>query len=61
MNSFNMEFIWSVDWFITPDLIANIGQKYFVNTVDHPVFETWGVAGANRGRSETQLRLTYQF
>ena len=22
---------------------------------------TWGVAGVNRGRSETQLRLTYQF
>lgn len=61
VNSFNMEVIWSVDWFITPNLIANIGQKYFVNTTDRPVFETWGVAGANRGRSETQLRLTYQF
>lgn len=61
VNSFNMEVIWSVDWFIRPNLIANIGQKYFVNTTDRPVFETWGVAGSNRGRSETQVRLTYQF
>ena len=61
VNSFNMEVIWSLDWFVTPDFIVNVGQKYFINTVDHPVFETWGVAGSNRGRSETQLRLTYQF
>lgn len=61
VNSYNMEVIWSVDYFITNNLIANIGQKYFINTVDHPVFETWGVGGANRGRSETQVRVTYTF
>jgi len=61
VNSYNMEVLWSVDYFVTNDFIVNLGQRYFINTVSHPVFETWGVAGANRGRSETQLRLTYQF
>ncbi len=26
-----------------------------------PIFETWGLAGFNRGRSETILRVTFQF
>ena len=61
VNSFNMEVAWSVDYYVTPDFIANMGQKYFINTTSAPVYETWGVAGVNRGRSETQIRLTYQF
>lgn len=61
VNSFNMEVAWSLDYYVTPDFIANIGQKYFINTTEDPVYETWGVAGVNRGRSETQIRLTYQF
>lgn len=61
VNSFNMEVAWSLDYYVTPDFIANIGQKYFINTTENPVYETWGVAGVNRGRSETQLRFTYQF
>jgi len=61
VNSFNMELIWMCDYFITNNFILNLQQRYFVNTTREPVFETWGVGGTNRGRSETTLRLTYQF
>lgn len=61
VNSFNMEVAWSLDYYVTPDFIVNVAQKYFINTTEDPVYETWGVAGVNRGRSETQLRFTYQF
>ena len=61
VNSYNMELLWSVDYFVTNSIILNLGQRYFINTTSRPVFESWGVAGINRGRSETQVRLTYQF
>lgn len=61
VNSYNMLIAWSVDCFVTNDFIVNLAQRYYVNTTDEPVFETWGLGGVNRGRSETQLRLTYQF
>jgi hypothetical protein len=61
VNSYNMEVIWMFDYFITNNIIVNLSQRYFINTVSHPVYESWGVAGINRGRSETGLRLTYQF
>ena len=61
VNNYNQEVFWSVDYFVTNNFIVNVGQRYFINTTSHPVFETWGVAGANRGRSETQVRFTYQF
>jgi hypothetical protein len=61
MNSFNMEVIWMADYFITNNVILNLSQRYFVNTTSTPVFESWGVGGINRGRSETGIRLTYQF
>jgi len=61
VNSYNMEVIGMVDYFLTNNLILNLSQRYFINTVSHPVFESWGVAGINRGRSETGIRLTYQF
>jgi hypothetical protein len=61
VNSFNMEVAWNVDYYVTPDFIVNVAQKYFINTTEDPVYETWGIAGVNRGRSETQLRFTYQF
>ena len=61
VNSYNMEVQWFVDYYFTPDFIINVGQKLFINTTDKPVYETWGLAGVNRGRSELQLRLTYQF
>jgi hypothetical protein len=61
VNSYNMEVIWMLDYYITNNVIVNLSQRYFINTVSHPVFESWGVAGINRGRSETGIRLTYQF
>ncbi len=61
VNSYNMEVIAMVDYYITNDIIFNLTQRYFINTVSHPVYETWGIAGTNRGRSEWGIRLTYQF
>ncbi len=61
VNSYNMEAIWMFDYYITNNVILNLRQTYFINTVSHPVYESWGVGGVNRGRSETGLRLTYQF
>jgi Protein of unknown function (DUF1302) len=61
VNSFNMLVAWSVDYFLTPDVIVNLAQRYYINTTEAPVMETWGLGGVNRGRSETQLRLTWQF
>ncbi len=61
VNKFNMMLFWTVDWFVTDSFTANIGQRYFINTTSQPVYESWGLAGTNRGRSETQLRLSYRF
>jgi hypothetical protein len=61
VNKFNMEVYWTVDYFLTNNLILNVSQRYFINTTEQPVFESWGVGGINRGRSETGIRLTYQF
>jgi hypothetical protein len=61
VNQYNMEVIGSVDYFVTNNIIVNLSQRYFINTTSQPVFESWGVAGINRGRSETGIRLTYQF
>jgi len=61
VNSFNMLVAWSFDYYVTPDFIVNMAQRYYINTTETPVFETWGLGGVNRGRSETQLRITWQF
>ena len=61
VNDFNMEFLGSLDYYVTNNIILNLSSKVFVNTVSHPVYESWGVAGINRGRSEVGVRLTYQF
>ncbi|HXJ36503.1 MAG TPA: DUF1302 family protein [Candidatus Eisenbacteria bacterium] len=63
VNSWNMEAFWSVDYLVRNDMVVNVGQKYFITPVGHssPIFETWGLAGLNNGRSETSIRLTYQF
>jgi hypothetical protein len=48
---------------VRDDFVVNIAQRYFVTPMGHstPIFETWGLGGLNAGRSETELRLTYQF
>jgi len=63
VNQFNMEPFWSVDYIVRDDFILNLGQHYFVTPRGHsePIFETWGLAGLNEGRSETVLRATFQF
>ncbi len=63
VNQWNMEPFWDVDYIVRNDLVVNIGQRYFVTPRGHrnPIFETWGLAGLNAGRSETSIRLTYQF
>jgi len=63
MNSWNMFAGWSVDYYVTNELIARLGQNYFLaaGAGSMPAFETWSLGGLNRGRSETVLRLTYQF
>ena len=63
VNQWNMEPFWNVDYVVRNDLVVNIGQRYFVTPRGHhtPIFETWGLAGLNQGRSETTIRLTYQW
>jgi hypothetical protein len=63
MNSWNMEAFWTVDYVVRNDFVVNLGQRYFIQPHGHstPIFETWGLGGFNQGRSETSLRLTYQF
>jgi len=62
-NQFNMEPFWTIDYVVRDDLVVNLAQRYFVTPRGHsdPIFETWGLAGLNAGRTETSLRLTFQF
>ena len=49
---------------VRDDFVVNLGQRYFVTpigTSKTPIFETWGLAGLNQGRSKDHARLTYQF
>jgi hypothetical protein len=63
VNQWNMEPFWDVDYIVRNDLVVNIGQRYFVTPrgTHDPIFETWGLAGLNQGRSETRIRVTYQW
>jgi len=63
VNQWNMEAFWSVDYVVRDDLVVNLAQRYFIEPRGHstPIFETWGLGGLNADRSETSLRLTYQF
>ncbi len=63
VNSHSMYPFWNVDWVMTPNFIINLSQRYFIPgqpDVQKGVFDPW-LLGTNRGRSETALRLTYQF
>ena len=63
MNQFSMEAFWSVDWFVSNDVVLNLAQRYFITPRGHatPIFESWGLGGLNSGRSETSVRTTFQF
>lgn len=61
VNSFNMYVGWTLDYFLTNEFIVRVGQNYFLAPGIPPAFESWSLGGFNRGRSESMLRLTYQF
>ena len=63
VNQWNFEAFWTVDYVVRDDFVINLAQRYFVTPRGHstPIFETWGLGGLNADRSETELRLTYQF
>jgi len=63
VNQWSMAAIWSLDYVMTEHLTLNLAQRYFITPKGHstPIFETWGLAGMNGGRSETSLRVTVQY
>lgn len=63
VNQWNFETFWTVDYVVRDDFVVNLAQRWFVTPRGYstPIFETWGLAGLNRGRTETSLRVTYQF
>ena len=63
VNSNSVYPFWNLDYLITPNVIVNLTQRYFIPGQSNPqkgVFDPW-LLGTQRGRSETALRLTYQF
>ena len=63
VNQWNMEPFWAVDWVVRDDLVVNLSQRYIVTPRGNstPIFSTWALGGLSSGRSETDLRITYQF
>jgi hypothetical protein len=61
IKSYNMYVGWTLDYFLTNQLIARVGQNFFLAAGKQPAFESWSLGGLNRGRSESVFRLTYQF
>jgi hypothetical protein len=63
VNQFSSEAFWAVDYVLRDDVVLNLAQRYFITPRGHstPIFESWGLGGLLAGRSETSLRVTYQF
>jgi hypothetical protein len=63
VNDFAMEAIPRFEWVARQDLTVTLTQRYFITPRGHtkPMFDSWGFGSLSRGRSETQLNLTYQF
>jgi Protein of unknown function (DUF1302) len=63
VNHFGMEPFWMVDYLVTADIAVNLAQRYFVTPQGHskPIFDSWGLSSLSQGRSETSVRITYQF
>jgi hypothetical protein len=63
MNHYTMEPFWSFDWVVRDDFVIDLAQRYFVTPDGHsqPIFDPWGFSSLENGRSETSLRLTFQF
>jgi len=63
VNSNSFYPFWNVQYLLTPNFLIDLTQRYFIVNqpdVQKGVFDGW-LLGTNRGRSETALRLTYQF
>ena len=63
VNQWNMDAFWAVDYVVRDDFVVNLAQRYYVTPrgTSTPIFETWGLGGLLNGRTETSLRVTYQF
>jgi len=61
VNSYSQEVVWGVDYFVTPNVAINLAQRFLINPTKELNFEPWGLGGLNGGRSETELKFTYQF
>jgi hypothetical protein len=63
VNRWSTLAFWSLDYYIRPNIAVNLAQRYLLNPTgeEGPIFSTWGLTDLNRNRSETALRLTYNF
>jgi hypothetical protein len=63
VNHWGMEPFWMIDYYVTPDIALNLAQRYFVQPHGNsePIFDPWGFSSLSRGRSETSVRLSYNF
>ncbi len=62
INQYAMEAFWTVDYVVRDDFVVNFAQRFMINPKGtDPLYSPWGLAGLNSGRSESSLRLTYQF
>jgi hypothetical protein len=63
VNKFGMEPFWSLDYVVRDDVTVNLTQRYFVTPYGRstPNFDPWGFQAISAGRSETSIRLSYQF
>jgi len=58
----NCEFLWNGDYFYTNNFIVTLQQKFFTQYGSGaPSDDPWGAGGRNHRRSETGVKLTYQF
>jgi len=58
----NLEALWNMDYFYTNNFIITLQQKYFMTYGSGaPSNDPWGAGGRNHRRSETGVKLTYQF
>jgi hypothetical protein len=76
VNSYAQALAIGVDWFIRPDISVNVSSRFLWagapwdayrghkddDDVDRgEMFDSWFLAGGNRGRSESGIMLTWQF
>ncbi len=63
INSHSLYPFFNLQWVVSPNFIVDISERIFIpgqSDVQKGVFDPW-LLGSQRGRSETAIRLTYQF